>query len=161
MTFDPNAAQNNTVGNVVQEVRQQASARLASQIGQASGSLDTLSDGIHSLSSQLREQDQVFVAGYTDRVAEQVQRVATYLHDKDLDQLVSEAERFARRQPAVAVGSAFVLGLLAARFLKSSAQNTRVADGSATETYDLRLNSMPPASAARMADSEHYAIANE
>jgi hypothetical protein len=35
---------------------------------------------------------------------------------------VSEAEDFARRQPALFLGGAFALGLLGARFLKSSGQ---------------------------------------
>jgi hypothetical protein len=36
--------------------------------------------------------------------------------------MVRNVEDFARRQPALFIGGAFMLGLLGARFLKSSAQ---------------------------------------
>ena len=42
-----------------------------------------------------------------------------YLRGKDFDRMVDDLEGFARRQPALFLGGAFMLGLLAARFLKS------------------------------------------
>jgi hypothetical protein len=36
--------------------------------------------------------------------------------------MIQEVERFARRQPALFLGGAFTLGLIAARFLKSSSE---------------------------------------
>jgi hypothetical protein len=42
------------------------------------------------------------------------------LRKKDVQQLMQDAQRLARRQPALFIGSAFALGLVAARFLKSS-----------------------------------------
>jgi hypothetical protein len=55
-----------------------------------------------------------------DRLAETTERLATNLEGKDLDQIVDEVEQFARRQTALFLGGAFALGLVAARFLKSS-----------------------------------------
>ena len=37
-----------------------------------------------------------------------------------MDDIVREAEAFARRQPAVFIGGALALGLLASRFLKAA-----------------------------------------
>jgi hypothetical protein len=54
--------------------------------------------------------------------------VTAYLEEHDLEDLVYEAEDFARRKPELFVGGAFTLGLLAARFMKSTApsrENTR------------------------------------
>jgi hypothetical protein len=45
-----------------------------------------------------------------------------YLHGKDLDRIVGDVEHFARSQPLMFIGGAFGLGLLAARFLKSTPQ---------------------------------------
>jgi hypothetical protein len=73
------------------------------------------------VSQKLREQDQPMFAQLTEQLIGQVDRGAAYLRGKDLDDVVTDVERLARRQPAVFVGGAFMLGLLASRFLKSSA----------------------------------------
>lgn len=59
-------------------------------------------------------------SAYLNRAGEQVQRVADYLENADVESLVRDTESFARRQPALFLGGAFALGVLAARFLKSS-----------------------------------------
>ena len=46
--------------------------------------------------------------------------VSDSLRGKDLDQIVQDAESFARRQPALFLGAAALAGFLAVRFLKSS-----------------------------------------
>jgi len=107
-------------GQLLDQVTTQASSRLGGQIGRGSELLSTMSHAVHSMSDQLREQDQPMLAGVADQAAVRVQRAANYLRGKDVDQLVAETERFARRQPVVFLGGAFVVGLLAARFLKSS-----------------------------------------
>ena len=57
---------------------------------------------------------------YIRQAGEQVQRAADYLEKSDVKQLTRDAESFARRQPVAFMGSAFVLGVIAARFFKSS-----------------------------------------
>jgi len=109
-----------TAGEVVDSVKQQASARLSNQIGAAAESIGKASEALQGVGKQLREQDQAPIAQYADQAAQQVQRASEYLRGKDLDQLIAEAERVGRQQPALFVGGAFALGLLAARFLKSS-----------------------------------------
>jgi len=77
-----------------------------------------------SVGQHLRKGDQAFVADYVDQAAGQIERFAGYLENRSVDELMYDAERFARRQPAMFLGGAFVLGVLAARFLKSSAAAT-------------------------------------
>ena len=43
------------------------------------------------------------------------------MREKDVQAIVRDVERYAREQPALFLGGAFVLGLLGARFLKSTA----------------------------------------
>lgn len=57
---------------------------------------------------------------YTDTLAQQVEKISGYLEDQDLRGMMRDLEGFARRNPAVFLGGAFALGILAARFLKSS-----------------------------------------
>jgi hypothetical protein len=46
--------------------------------------------------------------------------LSDYLRDKSLTDVVGDVERFARREPVIFVGGAFLIGLLGSRFLKSS-----------------------------------------
>jgi hypothetical protein len=60
---------------------------------------------------------------YILQAADQVDNLAAFLNNRDVGDLLQEVEGFARRQPAVFVGGAFALGVLGARFLKSSQRN--------------------------------------
>jgi len=62
----------------------------------------------------------------TTRLAEQasdgLRRVTETMRGKDLDQIVRDAEAFARQRPAAFLGAAAIAGFFAVRFLKSSSQ---------------------------------------
>jgi len=64
-----------------------------------------------------------YAAQYTDTAAKKLDDVARYLEGADVKQMARDLQSYARRNPAVFFGSAFTLGILAARFLKSSPQN--------------------------------------
>lgn len=104
--------------------REKAKGQISTQKERASGELRGIARALHSTGEQLREQDQDSIGRYADQAAEQVERLSDYLSEKDSEQLVSEVEDFARSRPAVFLGGAFVLGIAAARFLKSSAGQT-------------------------------------
>jgi hypothetical protein len=87
--------------------------------------LNTVADALRQTGDQLRDQDQDWMATYSNQVAERVESFATYLEDHNVEDLLREAESFARRQPELFLGGAFTLGLLAARFFKSSQRNTQ------------------------------------
>lgn len=92
--------------------------RLADQVTQVANAFRTTTD-------HLRQNDQSQLAGYADGVARQAERFAGYLRNADFRAMSQDVQELARRQPAVVVGGAFALGLLAARFLKSSERKTR------------------------------------
>jgi ElaB/YqjD/DUF883 family membrane-anchored ribosome-binding protein len=62
------------------------------------------------------------VSRYIQQAGEQVRRVADWLEQSDVEELTHRTEDFARRQPALFIGGAFALGLVAARFIKSSSR---------------------------------------
>jgi len=117
-----------TAGQVVHQVKQQASVRLSGQIDQAAEGLSTASETIRNVSQQLRDNGQDPIAQYVDQAAHQVDHISTYLRGKDLDAIVADVEHFARRQPQVFIAGALGLGMLAARFLKSTPEraDTRI-----------------------------------
>ena len=102
------------------KMRQQANERLSTQKDHALDGLQGVSRAVRTTTQSLRDQQHDTVARYVEQAADQVDRLTDTLRNKDVAELIGEAQRYARRQPAMFVGSAFALGLLAARFLKSS-----------------------------------------
>jgi hypothetical protein len=126
-------------GQVADQARQQVSSRLTGQKDRAAEGLGSVAQALRQTGQQLREQDQQAVTDYIDRAASQVERLSSYLQQHEIGQLVDDVEQFARRQPALFLGGAFVMGLLGARFLKSSRPYTRPAGGYGDgETYMAR-----------------------
>ena len=102
-----------------------------------------LAQAIRKTGQQLREEgSQPTMAQYADRGAAQVERFGGYLRQRDTGQLVSDLEGFARRQPMAFAGSAFALGMLAVRFLRSESQPQRQMGSSAP--YGRPALSTPP-----------------
>ena len=125
---------------VASETKQQASEQVKS--GAARGkdrAAQTLSGVAQSLrlsSQQLREQDQGGVSRYAEQAADQVEQLSNYLQNADVTEIVDRIEDIARRQPVLFLGGAFTLGLLGARFLKSSRRRESQATGAGY--YDAR-----------------------
>lgn len=112
---------------------QQAASNLAGQAGDtahvvlkdqrtnAAQSLNTVSNAISQVGQQLSQNDQTApIAGVISAAAGQIQNAASYLEHHNVEQIVDEVRGFARREPALFLGGAFLAGLLAARFLKAS-----------------------------------------
>lgn len=106
---------------LTQQAKVEAKSSLHSQKQMVANELHGAAHALRETSSTLREQNQTMFAEYGGQLAERIDHASTYLEEHDLDDLVSEVENFARRKPELFIGGAFTLGLLAARFLKSSA----------------------------------------
>lgn len=120
-----------TAGEMVDQLKEQATTRLVGQIERVAGELRGASTAIRNVGKDLREHDQGMLGGYADTIASQVNRAASYLEGKDLDGVIEDTERLARTRPGLFIGGAFLLGLAAARFLKSSStpsQTSAVSD---------------------------------
>jgi len=103
-----------------QFVRDTTYEQLGSQKQRATEGLGSIAQAIRSTSQQLRDSGQEKTADYVTRAADQLESWSNTLNQRDLEDLLQEVQRFARRQPALFIGTAFGVGLLAARFLKSS-----------------------------------------
>ena len=108
---------------VAEQGSQQAKSQIATQKERAAGQLEGVAQALHQTGQQLREQDQGPIGRYADKAAEQVERFSGFLRERDANELIGEAESLARSRPTVFLGGAFVLGLAAARFLKSSSSS--------------------------------------
>lgn len=103
------------------QAKTEAKSSLQAQKDVAAQELHGVAEALRKTGSNLREQDQTMFADYSNRLADGVERASNYLENHSLDDFVHEVEDFARRKPELYIGGAFTLGLLAARFLKSSA----------------------------------------
>lgn len=64
-------------------------------------------------------------AQYTNTAAEKVEQISGYLENQDFSGLVRDLKNFAKDNPALFLGGAFTLGILASRFLKSGSGRSR------------------------------------
>jgi hypothetical protein len=107
-------------GQAMEKARTQIKSGLTSQKDRVAEGADSVAQALRSTGEQLNEKDQGMVGQYAFQAADMVENVAGYFREHDIDQLMGEAENFARRQPAIFLGGAFALGFCIARFMKSS-----------------------------------------
>jgi hypothetical protein len=112
--------------NTLQQARDRASSSLVESKAQIAGQFGGLADALRRTTEHLRSEDQQRIAGLTETVARQMDQVAAYLWNKDARAMRADLENLARRQPAIVLGGALVLGLIGARFLKSSQRGRQV-----------------------------------
>jgi len=109
-----------TLSDVAGRAGEEVTTRLESGKGRAAEGIGSLAQALRQTSQQLRDQNQTGVTQYLDMAADQVEQFSGYLQTRDVHQIVDQVENIARRQPALFLGAAFALGVLGARFLKSS-----------------------------------------
>lgn len=129
-----------------QQARQRGQEMLDQQKHKAAEQLETVSAAAHRAASKFREDHDDNIAGYVDAMADEVERCANYLRQRDLGSLVREAQDFGRRRPEWLLGGMFVAGLALTRFLKSSAHR-----GPSARQGDDRSASAPGAASPRPA----------
>ena len=116
--------------STLEQARDRARSSLGESKGQVADQFGTVADALRRTTEHLRSEDQQRIAGITETVARQVEQVANYLRSKDAGAMRTDLENLARRQPALMLGGALILGLLGARFLKSSQRSNQVRGGS-------------------------------
>jgi hypothetical protein len=109
-----------TNGGIVNRVKETAAAQLAAQKDRGTDALGRVADAVRSSTQRLRDEQHDTIAGYVDKAADQIETWSRRLREKDVEELVADVQQLARRRPAVFIGSAFALGVVGARFLKSS-----------------------------------------
>jgi len=86
--------------------------------------LTSVADSIRQIGENLRDTEEPTgvakaAAQYTETAAEKVEQISGYLNKNDLNGLLRDVKSLARSNPALFLGGAFTLGILAARFIKS------------------------------------------
>jgi hypothetical protein len=116
-------------GGVLDRVKQNATAQLSQQKDRGIDALGSVAQAVRSTTQRLRDDKHETIANYVDQAADHVDSWSRQLKEKNVDELVTDVQRLARRQPAIFIGSAFALGVIGARFLKSSRGDDNGASG--------------------------------
>lgn len=124
-TFD--RAKNSTekiVGQALGKVKETAASIVDEQRSGLAAGITGIADTVRQIGENLNNDDQNQIAAlagnYGGNLADQIERFSEYVEDRQITEVIQDVETFARRNPILFVGAAFALGVLAARFLKSS-----------------------------------------
>jgi hypothetical protein len=115
------------------DARSKAGSTFTDTRYRAAEQLGGLGSAFHRTSETLRTENQARFADLTDNVGHRIDRLSGYLRDSDSRTIARDLEGMARRQPALVFAGAFALGVLAARFLKSSEPTSEFEGGGGYE----------------------------
>jgi hypothetical protein len=107
------------VKEVVAEQANQLRDRAVSAKEQAGDRIRGVATQLRGMSDTLRQGDPL-AADVAERASQGVESVARYVSSATPQSFIRDTEQLARRQPALFYGAAFLLGLAAGRFIKSS-----------------------------------------
>jgi hypothetical protein len=87
---------------------------------QAAERIRKLGATVRKVGEHLRVEDQHYVAEKASDASQRLENLANYVSSAELGALVRDTSALARKSPAVFFGGAFVIGLAAGRFLKTT-----------------------------------------
>jgi hypothetical protein len=118
-TADVVGAAKETASTIANEAKEQMSTRVAAKKDKAAEGLSSVAEALRSSTGDIGDQVP-FVGEYANKAAEGVEQLSNYIQTRTIGELIDDVEGFARREPALFLGGAFAIGLIAGRFLKSS-----------------------------------------
>jgi hypothetical protein len=107
-------------GEFTEPLKDQAEQLAEDQKAAGSGHMKTLATAVHGAAREL-EDGMPKIASSVHSVAEQIERTAADLRNRNVEELFEGFDRYARQQPALVFGGALMAGFILSRFLKSSA----------------------------------------
>jgi hypothetical protein len=110
-------------GQIAAHGIEEAKPRLEDGKEQVVQTLSAAADALRRTGAEMTDQPGG-VGRFAENAADRAERAAEFFGSRDLNEIVSEVESFARRQPAMFLGAAFGLGLLGARFLRTTGPAT-------------------------------------
>lgn len=126
-----------SAGDAYAAVADKTSTMIDDKKSAFTGSLAGVADTVRRISSTINEGDASngvtdFASQYISSAGAKLEGVADYFEKTDYKGMARDAESYARRNPAIFLGGAFVLGILAARLIKSTPAPSPLKAGAAT-----------------------------
>lgn len=102
-------------------IQQRVTSRVDEQKNKAADGLGGIADVFRTAGNELRNENEA-LAQYVDMASDQLRRFAETIRQRGVAEMMDDVNMFARRNPAVFIGGAFLVGIGVARFMKASAQ---------------------------------------
>ena len=102
-------------------IQQKVTSRVDEQKNRAADGLGGIADVFRTAGNDLRTENET-LAEYVDMASDQLRRFADNIRQRGVADMMDDVSQFARRNPAVFIGGAFLLGIGVARFLKASGE---------------------------------------
>lgn len=102
------------------QVTEQAKTTVESRMSDVAQELGNVADVVRQTTHDGGLGTSDTVVRYGERIADQIEGVSSYLDEHGVEEILTDIQDFARRQPAVFLGGAFMLGIVVGRFLRSS-----------------------------------------
>jgi len=106
-------------------IQQKVTSRVDRQKNRAADGLGGIAELVHTAGSELRAENEA-LASYVDMAGDQMRRFADHIRDRGVADMLDDVNGFARRNPAVFIGAAFLVGIGVARFLKASSTRSEL-----------------------------------
>lgn len=103
---------------VVSQVGEQAKSTVETRKGEVAQELSSVADVVRQTTYEAGASPTVME--YGQKIADQIEGVSSYFNNHGVEDILADAQDFGRRQPALFLGGAFMLGLVVGRFLRSS-----------------------------------------
>lgn len=101
-----------------------ARSRAEEEKVRVAGGIRTVADALRRGSRDLPEDRRTY-GRFVETVADRAEDLSRYLDERGVDEMARQARRFARDHTGAVISGAFALGLLGARFLKSSGDDVQ------------------------------------
>ena len=129
-------------GQIMTKVQEQAGSQINRQKETAASELSQVANAVRRIRENLPEHEAGalgrYVAEYGDKAANGLERLSHYIREQDPKKLLDDVQNFGRRQPALLLGGAFLLGFAGARLIRSSMEA-----GSQHQSLQRNLQTQP------------------
>ena len=133
-------------GEIVNQVQQQAGTQIDRQKETAANQLSQVVNAVRQFGQSLSGEENGpiarYAAEYGDKAANSLERFSNYIREQDAKRLLNDVQNFGRRQPALLLGGAFLLGFAGARLIRSSME--AASEHSMNTGYQSRYNTEVP-----------------
>lgn len=108
-----------TVVDLKREAMERSKSIFEKSKHNAAGKLEATSKAFRQAAQNFQGENSV-VSRYVDGVADKMDEASRYLREKEANQIIQDTEHFIKNQPVLVFSAAFAMGVVVARFLKSS-----------------------------------------
>jgi hypothetical protein len=130
-------------GEIVNQVQQQAGTQIERQKETAANELSQVVNAVRqfgqNLSGEASGPIARYAAEYGDKAADSLERLSNYIREQDAKRLLNDVQNFGRRQPALLLGGAFLLGFAGARLIRSSMEASYQGSTGYQSRYDTEV----------------------